>query len=279
MLGDTHKFNMGKLHDLEIFDETVCELSVIIETVLGSVGVFHPGADMALIDSERLTVHILAGTRFQPARIAPLVSGQVHDFGSRSGTELRPVGIRICFIFLGSVCCSDAVFVQFTFSNAGNEQGPDAACIELGHGMLVFVPSVKRTDHVDRFRVGRPYGKEYTLFAVFFRQMRAELFVDLIMRSVAVPVSVVIRNEDSLVRGLCGCFSHGPRPGFCLSRRFLSSCCTALFGRCCFSGCHTILQSGTHLLCRKRQFPICPVSCPGILRRSRTECPANDSRN
>ena len=65
--------------------------------------------------------------------------------------------------------------------------------------MLVFVPSVKRTDHVDRFRVGRPYGKEYTLFAVFFRQMRAELFVDLIMRSVAVPVSVVIRNEDAVL--------------------------------------------------------------------------------
>ena len=106
---------------------------------------------MALIDSERLTVHILAGTRFQPARVAPLVSGQVRDFGSRSGTELRPVGIRICLIFLGSVCCSDAVFVQFTFSNAGNEQGPDAACIELFYSEIVGkISSITCQKHVLR---------------------------------------------------------------------------------------------------------------------------------
>ena len=74
MLGNTHEFHMCEFHDTQVLDETVSKLSVIVETFRGSVGMLHPGADMALVDHQRLAIGILAGAGLHPARVAPLVT-------------------------------------------------------------------------------------------------------------------------------------------------------------------------------------------------------------
>ena len=60
VLRNTDKLDVGVLHLLEILNNPVCELPVSIETILGSVGMFHPGADVALVDCNGKTVNVLA---------------------------------------------------------------------------------------------------------------------------------------------------------------------------------------------------------------------------
>ena len=167
MLGNAHELHVRELHDLEILGEAVSKLSVIVKTVRASVGMLHPGTDMALVNCQRLAVGILVGTRLHPARIAPLVTGNVDGTGCCAGAQFRPVSVRIGFILLGSVLRCDAVFVEFAFAESGNEQGPDSACIILRHRMRLFVPSVESSDHVDCLGVRRPDREEDSLLSVF----------------------------------------------------------------------------------------------------------------
>ena len=67
MLGNTHQLYVGKRNVLEVFDQSVRKLSVVIEAVRGSVGMFHPGTDMALIDGQLGLVGILFGAVLHPA--------------------------------------------------------------------------------------------------------------------------------------------------------------------------------------------------------------------
>ena len=67
MLGNTHQLYVGKRNVLEVFDQSVRKLTVVIETVRGSVGMFHPGTDMALIDGQLGLVGILFGAVLHPA--------------------------------------------------------------------------------------------------------------------------------------------------------------------------------------------------------------------
>ena len=89
----------------------------------------------------------------------------------------------------------------------------------------------------------------------------------------------VVKTVSCPVAGR-GCALTALVPAFVLGGVFLALMLYCSFGRPCFSGCHTHTPIRAHLLRRKRQFlPTIALFPPATCGASRSECPANDSRN
>ena len=192
---DPHQLHMGIFHFLQVFYHAVGKFPVIIISVLGSVRMLHPGTDMALIDGKRLLIHILFPAFFHPALICPGKTGKIGHDGSRSRAELCIIGKRICFVKLSSVLCRDQELIHGAFLYTRYKQCPDAARPQLLHGMAIFIPVIKASDHMHLCRIGCPDTKEHTFHTIFLRKMCTQLFINIIMGSLGKYILVCLRNK------------------------------------------------------------------------------------
>ena len=231
MLCDSHQFHMGIAHIFYIFYERMGKLLIAVETVLGVriVRVLFPGTRMHLINAHRLFVRIFLGPLRHPGSVCPAEFADICHLGGISGTKLGGAGKRICLIKLLAFFCQNIIFVETAFLNSGHKSFPDSQRLQPLHGSHSRVPAVKISDYMDVFRMGRPDGKINALFALSFGQMRAQLFVNVIMGSLTEKILIQLTDlKNFLFFGCCP-----------LCRRLFLRCRSFLrrlffFYRCCF---------------------------------------------
>ncbi len=191
VLRDTHQLDMGKFHFLQILYDPVRKLSVGIEAVT-AVRMLHPGADVALIDRDRLLIGVLLAALVHPPAVCPVEIGDIRCFRCRAGTELCRVRKGICFINFCSVLCCNAVLIEHSGFDPGDEQCPDPAVIQLCHGTLFLIPVVKISNHMHRERIRGPYSKEEPFLSLLNRGMRTQFFIDVIMCSISEQIGICL---------------------------------------------------------------------------------------
>ena len=62
--------------------------------------------------------------------------------------------------------------------------------------LIFFIPVIKTPDHMHRFRIGSPDCKKHSFFSVFHRQMRPQLFVNIIMRPFRKQIFPICRQVN-----------------------------------------------------------------------------------
>ncbi len=211
---------MGIAKLLQILHDAVSEFSVGVETV-PAVRMFHPRTDMALVDCQRLLIGVLFAALVHPARISPAEAGDIRGFGCGTGSEFRRIRKGIGLVDLAAVLGSNAVLIQLSRSDSGDEQRPDTAVIELLHGKFFFVPVIECTNHGDRFGIRCPDSKEKSFFSILFGRMSAKLPVNVIMRAVSEKIRICLRYKNPVARRFC---SH-KFPFLFLLLVFSVSCC------------------------------------------------------
>ena len=220
VLGNADQLDMGIAELLQILYDAVSEFSVVIEPV-SAVRMFHPRTDMALVDRQRLLIGVLFAALVHPARIRPAETGDIRGFGCSTGPEFRRICKGIGLIDFAAVLGSNAVLIQFSRTDSGDEQRPDTAVIELLHGIFFFVPVIECTNHRDRFGIRCPDSKEKSFFSILFGRMSAKLPVNVIMRSVSEKIRICLRYKNPVARRFC---SH-KFPFLFLLLVFSVSCC------------------------------------------------------
>ena len=85
---------------------------------------------------------------------------------------------------------ADLVFVMSAFTNPWDEDFPDPRFDALSHRMGTAIPAIKIAHHADPLSIGSPNRKTHTRMSIDFRQVRSELFVDLIVVADFVQVHV-----------------------------------------------------------------------------------------
>ena len=147
---------------------------------------------MAFINSQRLLVGVLFAALVHPACISPAETGDIRGLGRGTRTKLRRISKGVGLVDLAAVLCRNAEFINLSCANAGDEQRPDAAVIELCHGMFLFIPFIEVTDHMDCFGIRRPYGKEKTFFSILFGRMGTKLFINIIVSAISKEVRICL---------------------------------------------------------------------------------------
>ena len=180
MLRDSHKLYMGVFHLFQIFHDPVGELTIIIKSFRSAIiGMFHKRTDMALIDCHGFLVHIF----FIPG--------------------FHPLGKRIGFVQLSAIPRIDQELIHCSFFHAGNEQPPDTALSQLLHGMRFLVPFIECTDDIHLCCIWCPYPEIDSLHTIFRRQMRAQFFINIIVRSLGKKILICFGNKYLLLRHSC----------------------------------------------------------------------------
>ena len=168
MLCDSHKLYMGISHLLEIPYDPVRKLPVIVETVLGSVGVLHERTYMALINCHGFFVPVFFISGAHPLFVFPFKRRQVCGDGCGAGAELRLICIGICFVEFGSVRSIDQKLVHLAGAYPFDEELPDPHGTELFHLAFGFVPAVPGSYYMNGKSIRCPYGKIISLSAVLY---------------------------------------------------------------------------------------------------------------
>src|SRR5947208_14424746 len=92
--------------------------------------------------------------------------------------------VRIGFVYDVRVMMrANMKLVKRALVHSGNKSFPNtriAACLQL---VRLAVPSVEAANHRNLTRVGRPHGERRALLAIVGQKMRAEFFVDTILRT------------------------------------------------------------------------------------------------
>ena len=197
VLQNAHQLHMGILHLLQIFHKPVCKKAVIVEAFF-SVGMFHKGAHMALIDCHGFFFHVLPVPGLHPLPVLPDKAVQIRGDGSRSRSVLCKVGKGIRLVELPSVLGSDQEFIHFARTHSGDKLSPDSHRPQFFHGMCALVPAVETADHMHLAGVGRPHAEKHTLLPVLTGQVCAKFLVDIIVGRLGEEVLVSLRNENLL---------------------------------------------------------------------------------
>ena len=96
----------------------------------------------------------------------------------------------IAFQYNIAEAVSDLVFVMIVFTNPWDKNFPDPCFDALSHLVGTAVPTVKIAHYADPLSIGSPNRKTHTRMSLDFRQVRSELFVDLIVVADFVQVHV-----------------------------------------------------------------------------------------
>ena len=84
----------------------------------------------------------------------------------------------------------DLKLVEIAGAQFRNEEFPDAGVAEPLHLVVVAVPTVKVTDDADTTSLWRPDGERNAFGATHFRDVRAELLVDLFVTAFAEEMEI-----------------------------------------------------------------------------------------
>ncbi len=202
---NTHKLYMRVVHLLQIIYDSVRKLTVIIESLLRAVGMFHPRTDVALIDCHGLLIIILAVPCRHPCAVRPFELTDIKSFGRISRTHLRIIGKGICLIKLFARWCADQILVKLIFAHIRDKKLIDTAGTQFLHRVFFFIPAVKGSYHMNACRVGRPYCEKHTLHAVFHGRVCPQLFINVIVRSLREHILVSL-GDKYLLHRLLLCF-------------------------------------------------------------------------
>ena len=204
MLCDSHKLYMGVFHLFQIFHDPVGKLPIIIESFRSTViRMLHERTDMTLIDRHGLLVHIFFIPGFHPLGILPVESRDIRNDGRCSGSVFRIICKRVGFIQSSAISRIDQELIHCSFFHAGNEQPPDTTFSQLLHGMRLLVPFIECADDIHLCCIWCPYPEIDSLHTIFRRQMRAQFFINIIVRSLGKKVLICFGNKYLLLRHSC----------------------------------------------------------------------------
>src|SRR5277367_96984 len=135
-------------------------------------------------------------TRCDPSGILPLMFVNISD----DGCIVRPLfSCESVRIGLQSPRTADArsnfEFVDGALTETGDEDFPDAGFAAKAHWMDATVPEIEIADDADAQRVRRPYPEVDAANARHLADVRAQLFVFLVVRSFARKVKIVIGEQ------------------------------------------------------------------------------------
>ena len=204
MLCDSHKLYMGVFHLFQIFNDPVGKLPIIIESFRSTViRMLHERTDMTLIDRHGLLVHIFFIPGFHPLGILPIESRDISNDGRCARSVLRIVSKGIGFVQSSAISRIDQELIHCSFFHAGNEQPPDTTFSQLLHGMRLLVPFIECADDIHLCCIWCPYPKIDSLHTIFRRQMRAQFFINIIVRSLGKKILICFGNKYLLLRHSC----------------------------------------------------------------------------
>ena len=99
-------------------------------------------------------------TVFQPFTVVPFVVVHLVELRCGARTGFHMVAVRIAFHDCASVLTRYGIFVVCILFNLISYFGFPQTVTYLVHGVFVFVPIVKITDHADRYGVRCPYSED-----------------------------------------------------------------------------------------------------------------------
>ena len=94
---------------------------------------------------------------------------------------------------------ADLILVMIVLPYPWDEYFPDPGFDASSHRMGAAIPAIKVAHHTNPLRIGSPNGKTHTRMSIDFRQVRSQLFIDLIVVADLVQVHVQL-TENRPVR-------------------------------------------------------------------------------
>src|SRR5690606_28446727 len=114
------------------------------------------------------------------------------DFGCSDGPLFEAEAIRVGFdVDVTGVAVTNLELVEFTDTETGDEDFPDAAGAVDAHRMHTAVPLVEIADHTYAFCIGCPYRKTYPVDALLLDQVRPKSLVRLQQAALAEQVNFI----------------------------------------------------------------------------------------
>ena len=138
---------------------------------------------MDLIDVQRLVVQRFLPPLLQPGLIAPLIAGDIINFGGgvRPGLRVKSIGVG-----LGqdaAVPGVNGVLVDVVALHPGQEFLPNSA-VDLLHGAVLRVPAVEIPHNGDAGGIGSPHPEAIAVLAVFLGRMGAHKGIGVVTAAV-----------------------------------------------------------------------------------------------
>ena len=158
VLGDRHQLEVGVAEPGDVLDQLLRQLAVPEGPPPLPAA---PGAEVDLVNGNRLPQPVALAAAAHPVVVAPLESGDVADDRGGARRRFRPEGVRVGLEQEAAARGPDLVLVDRPGAEVGDEQLPDARGAAKAHGMAPPVPAVEVPDDADP-RGGRsPDGERH----------------------------------------------------------------------------------------------------------------------
>ena len=184
MLRNTHQFNVGVAHIVDILRQFLCGTAVVVEAVRVLVIILAPGAEMHLIDGHRLVLVNHVAVVFLvvlPLLVMPFVCIQIGNDRGVIRTALRCIAIRIGFQHDIAVFILNGELIQPAFADTRHKKLPDAGSGDHLHGTLASVPGIEIANYTYTSGIRRPDSEIRACLSVLLCQMCPHFVVDFIM--------------------------------------------------------------------------------------------------
>jgi len=203
MLCDSHQFDVGVSHFLNIFCQLCCQFPIIIESILVlSMRMFLPGTRMYFIDCHRFTFLVKFRTLLHPGGIFPFVIRNVCNSWCRSRSEFCFICVWICLIKFFSMISDNKEFVQISNFGTRNKDLIYSDLTDSVHWICLIIPVIKITDYRNISCIRCPDCKMYALGFVDGHHMRTKDTVSFIMDSCRKPRRILFGNDRSKPIGI-----------------------------------------------------------------------------
>ena len=189
VLADRQELQVGEAHLGHVGDERVGELAPG-ELAVAVLGHAAPGADMALVDRDRLGARVAHLALGHPGLVAEAVVGEAMDQRGRGGRALGGESHRVGLRQHLAVGTQDLVLVERTPLDLGHEQLPHPALDALAHRVATAVPAVELADHAHPLGVGGPDREGGAGNALHRARVRTQLLVQAEMGALGQEVDV-----------------------------------------------------------------------------------------
>ncbi len=155
---------MGKSGLLYIWDQMMRQLPIVHKAI---VIPSSPRSQMNLIDGYGGVLPVVLFASIQPLRITPFMAalGRYDRSGIRA--ELELVAIGISFKMHMSLLVQDLEFIVIARLNPWYEYLPYTSCASGAHWIYSAIPAVEVADYTCSRGVGCPYGKKYSVVAIY----------------------------------------------------------------------------------------------------------------
>ncbi len=192
VLHDGQQLDVGVAHLGDVGHQRVGQLPVGEPAVVRPA---HPGAEVDLVNRNRLLQPVGLGPAGQPLAVVPLVFADVPDHRGRLRRHLGGEGVRVgLHLLVAAEPRADVVLVRHPLADLRDEYLPDAA-VALAHRVPPCIPVVEVTDDAHRRRVRGPDGEADAPDAFHLHQVRAEGLVGLVERPLAVQMQLEVGEQ------------------------------------------------------------------------------------